>query len=625
MLIFTRKQIIFFALLFCAVAGYWYFSDNKRTSKSTYKIRAVERGDIIQTISANGTVTPVVVVNVGTQVSGTVLRLFADHNDQVQTNQILAELDPALLKAQFQQAKANLNNAHVGLRMAESKLKRQRLLNQQGFISPEALEIAEQEVEAARAQVSINKAQVTRDEANLNYTVIRSPISGVVIARDVDIGQTVAASFQTPTLFKIAKDLRQMQINISVAEADIGQLHVDQVIQFTVDAFPNRKFKGLVKQVRLNPTIQENVVTYNVVAMVDNEDGTLLPGMTANIHFVVTQRKEVLRVPNAALRFQPKGSEEAEKSNKPTSSNSSRVYRLMQEQAEAVSITTGITDGNFTEIISGEIAEGDSIIISEIVDKKEAESKFKLRVFLMTSIAMNNSIDSLIRIEHLGKSYSLQDAHGQTITNPVLFDVNLSIRYGEFVAIMGQSGSGKSTLMNILGCLDTPSEGSYWLAGEDISTLSNDQLAHIRNQRIGFVFQGFNLLKRMTALDNVAMPLLYAGIHRAQSRKLALEQLCRTGLEKFSQHQPNQLSGGQQQRVAISRALINNPPLILADEPTGNLDSQTSQEIMQLFQKLNQEQGMTIVLVTHEDDIAAYAKRLIILKDGRVIVDKNNI
>jgi len=381
MLIFTRKQIIFFALLFFVTAGYWYFSDNKRTNKSTYKIRAVERGDIIQTISANGTVTPVVVVNVGTQVSGTVLRLYADHNDQVQTNQILAELDPALLKAQFQQAKANLNNAHVGLRMAESKLKRQRLLNQQGFISPEALEIAEQEVEAARAQVSINKAQVTRDEANLNYTVIRSPISGVVIARDVDIGQTVAASFQTPTLFKIAKDLRQMQINISVAEADIGQLHVDQVIQFTVDAFPNRKFKGLVKQVRLNPTIQENVVTYNVVAMVDNEDGTLLPGMTANIHFVVTQRKEVLRVPNAALRFQPKGLEEAEKNNKTAASNSSRVFRLKHENAEAVTITAGITDGNFTEIISGEIAEGDSIIISEVVDKKEAESKFKLRVF----------------------------------------------------------------------------------------------------------------------------------------------------------------------------------------------------------------------------------------------------
>lgn len=239
---------------------------------------------------------------------------------------------------------------------------------------------------------------------------------------------------------------------------------------------------------------------------------------------------------------------------------------------------------------------------------------------------MKNAIaDTLIRIEHLGKSYSLQDAHGQTITNPVLLDVNLSIQKGEFVAIMGQSGSGKSTLMNILGCLDTPSEGSYWLAGENVAMLSNDQLAQIRNQRIGFVFQGFNLLKRITALDNVAMPLLYSGINRTQSRKQALELLYRTGLGKFAQHLPNQLSGGQQQRVAISRALINQPPLILADEPTGNLDSQTSQEIMLLFQRLNQEQGITIVLVTHEDDIAAHAQRLIILRDGRVIVDKSNV
>lgn len=243
----------------------------------------------------------------------------------------------------------------------------------------------------------------------------------------------------------------------------------------------------------------------------------------------------------------------------------------------------------------------------------------------MALTVMNTAPDSLIRIEHLGKSYSLQDAHGHTITTPVLFDLNLSIQYGEFVAIMGHSGSGKSTLMNILGCLDTPSEGSYWLASENVATLSSDQLAHIRNQRIGFVFQGFNLLKRMTALDNVAMPLLYAGISRAQSRQRALELLSRTGLEKFAQHQPNQLSGGQQQRVAISRALINQPPLILADEPTGNLDSQTSQEIMQLFQQLNQEQGITIVLVTHEDDIAAYANRLIVLKDGRVIVDKSKV
>ncbi len=382
MITITRKQIIVMALLVFVLAGYWSFNGTIRTSKSIYKTRTVERGDIVQTISANGTLTPVVMVNVGTQISGTVIRLYVDHNDQVQTNQILAELDPALLQAQSQQSKANFNNAQVVLRIAENKLKRQRALKRQGFISPEALEIVEQETEAARAQVSVSKAQMARDETNLNYSIIRSPISGVVIARDIDIGQTVAASFQTPTLFKIAKDLRQMQINISVAEADIGQLHIDQVVQFTVDAFQHRKFNGTVKQVRLNPTIQENVVTYNVVAMVDNEDGMLLPGMTANIHFVVTQRKEVFRVPNAALRYQPKGFDETEKINKPaTQLNTSRIYRLKQEKIEVIPVTTGITDGNFTEITSGEVAEGDSIIINEIVDKKESESKFKLRVF----------------------------------------------------------------------------------------------------------------------------------------------------------------------------------------------------------------------------------------------------
>lgn len=241
----------------------------------------------------------------------------------------------------------------------------------------------------------------------------------------------------------------------------------------------------------------------------------------------------------------------------------------------------------------------------------------------MSSTQANHSDNPLIRIENLCKSYSLQDANGKTITNQVLFDINLTINRGEFVAIMGHSGSGKSTLMNILGCLDTPTSGSYWLSGKNVAALSSNELAHIRNQSIGFVFQGFNLLKRMTALDNVATPLLYAGVKRSTSRRQALELLHRTGLGNFAMHQPNQLSGGQQQRVAISRALINQPPLILADEPTGNLDSQTSREIMLLFEQLNQDQGITIVLVTHEDDIAAYAKRLIRLKDGHVIVDEN--
>ncbi len=376
----SRTKKISFILILIVIAAAYFYSDNKTDpTENKYRVRTVERGNIVQTISANGTLTPLVLVNVGTQISGTVAKLYVDFNDEVEAGQILAELDPALLRAQLQQSKANLLNSQAALKIAENKYKRQRLLKEKQFVSPEAIEIAEQETEAARAQVAIHKAQVERDQANLNYSVIRSPISGVVIARDVDVGQTVAANFQTPTLFKIANDLRQMQINISVAEADIGQLHIGQVINFTVDAFQQRQFTGTVKQVRLNPTIQENVVTYNVVALVDNADGMLLPGMTANIHFIVLQKNDVLRIPNAALRFQPKESDDTGKAESP--SNVPRAFLLTEGKPAAIPVTTGATDGNYTEIIDGKIQVGDKVIISEIADKKEAESKFKLRFF----------------------------------------------------------------------------------------------------------------------------------------------------------------------------------------------------------------------------------------------------
>ena len=226
-------------------------------------------------------------------------------------------------------------------------------------------------------------------------------------------------------------------------------------------------------------------------------------------------------------------------------------------------------------------------------------------------------MDAVISVEHLTKVYDLGEVRVEALR-----DIDVRVEPGEFVAIMGASGSGKSTFLNIVGCLDRPSTGCYRLDGVDVSQMSSDQLAEVRNKKIGFVFQSFNLLARTSALENVELPLLYTGTDSRERRARALAALKATGLEGRAEHQPSQLSGGQQQRVAIARALVNQPAIILADEPTGNLDSQTSNEIMGIMQTLNEQQGITIMLVTHEPDIAQYAKRVILFKDGLVIEDR---
>ena len=225
---------------------------------------------------------------------------------------------------------------------------------------------------------------------------------------------------------------------------------------------------------------------------------------------------------------------------------------------------------------------------------------------------------TVIEIKDICKTYFM----GGGMKQDVLKHVNMSVKEGEFVAIMGPSGAGKSTFMNILGCLDRPSSGSYVLGGKQVSSMNDNEQAHIRNHMIGFVFQGFNLLMRRTLTDNVSLPLIYANDTTKEERKRrAVEKLELVGLKGFTDRYPNQISGGMQQRVAIARALINNPEMILADEPTGNLDSKTSDEIMLFLQQLNQEQGITIVLVTHEPDIAQYARRLVRIVDGTIAYD----
>ncbi len=246
-------------------------------------------------------------------------------------------------------------------------------------------------------------------------------------------------------------------------------------------------------------------------------------------------------------------------------------------------------------------------------DGKTIESTAELESRLAKERAQAGPV---IALDHIHKVYKMGDVEVHALRG-----ISLTIRQGEFVAVMGVSGSGKSTMMNIIGCLDQPTRGSYILDDQDVSKLSKDDRADIRNRKIGFVFQGFNLLARTSAIENVELPMLYAGVETTERRRRAQESLEAVGLSGRENNHPNQLSGGQQQRVAIARALVNHPTIILADEPTGALDSRTSVEVMEIFQRLNRERGITMLLVTHEHDIAEYAKRVIVFRDGKIRSD----
>ncbi|CAG0998884.1 partial Macrolide export protein MacA, partial [Anaerolineae bacterium] len=329
---FVRNKVLLWLFLcLLAAGGYaaWRYGQGSAIEANRYRTVPVERGDIVKTVSANGTLNPVVLAMVGTQVSGVIIKLKADFNQRVEQGQVLAELDPALIKASLQQSLANLENYKAALALAELTERRTRALIERKYASQNELDQAVQAVQAAKAQLAVGEALVNKDRTNLGYTIIRSPVSGVVVSRNVDVGQTVAASFQTPTLFTIAQDLKEMQIYTTVAEADVGGIRVGQPVNFTVDAFPDRSFKGSVKQIRLNATSVQNVVTYNVVIDVDNPDGILLPGMTAFVGIVVEERHQALKLPLAALRFKPEEGKRESKRGSEGKPAGKAIYRLV--------------------------------------------------------------------------------------------------------------------------------------------------------------------------------------------------------------------------------------------------------------------------------------------------------
>lgn len=376
MKIFKSAPFIAVLVLMTIVAGVWaYQTWHKPDDSQRYRTQTLSRGDLSQSVTATGTLNPVRVVSVGTQVSGIVKKLYVDFNDEVKQGQILLELDPDLLNAKLQQSQASLNSAKAKLSLAQSKTQRLRGLFKQGYLSQQELDEAETDLAANLAQYAQIQAQVQSDKVNLENTIIRSPVSGVVINREIDEGQTVAASFQTPTLIKIAQDLSKMQINANFSEADLGKLKEGQAATFRVDAFAQRQFDGQIRQIRLNPTTQQNVVTYDVVINVDNPDLALLPGMTAYVDIILEQRNEALLLPNAALRFKPDTSSDKNTAanndkNKPrkgTGENRgmAKVYILEQGKPKEIKVKVGISNGKFTEVLSNELKEGNAVIVND--------------------------------------------------------------------------------------------------------------------------------------------------------------------------------------------------------------------------------------------------------------------
>jgi len=373
------KKIAIISAIIIGVAVAGFFLLRGRGNELQFGTDKVVRGDIEMAVTATGTVNPVTTVLVGTQVSGTIKNIYVDFNSPVKKGQLIARIDPALFEAQVNQARANLFAAKANLEKAEATLvdtkrtmERNKELLAKNLIAQSDLDTAETNYETAKASVSAAKSQVAQNEAalssaetNLFYTKIESPVDGIVVSRNVDVGQTVAASFQTPTLFSIAQDLTKMQIDTNVAEADIGNVRVGQDVEFTVDAYSDITFKGRVWQVRNAPITVQNVVTYDVVIQVANPELKLKPGMTANVSIIISLKKDVLKIPNAALRFKP-----VERNKTSIQQKGAGVWILEQEKPKRVPVSIGISDGSYTELVSGKISEGQEVIVESLTKAK---------------------------------------------------------------------------------------------------------------------------------------------------------------------------------------------------------------------------------------------------------------
>jgi HlyD family secretion protein len=392
--IFTKKRVAVGVALLLTAAAAWAWVQSKKAPvvpESRYRAALVDTGTITQTVTATGTINPVALINVGSQVSGTVIELNADFNDRVKKGQVLLKLDPTIFNAQIGQGEASLASAQASLRLAQANFERNERLVTQNYVSHLSLDQSRRELDVAKANIKLAQAQLARFQADLNNSVIRAPIDGVIIKRTIDLGQTVAASFTTPNLFQIARDLTKMQIDTSVSEADVGALKDGLPARFVVDAYPDREFNASMRQFRLAANVLQNVVTYNVVLDVENKEELLKPGMTAQVRLVVGNRSDVLRIPTAALRFRlseeeldkekkknrkeagdalppPAAEDDVAFRSKSETTRMFKVYKLNDKnEAVAADIKIGLSNFPYTEVLAGDLKKGERVITRSLV------------------------------------------------------------------------------------------------------------------------------------------------------------------------------------------------------------------------------------------------------------------
>ena len=694
----NKKFVIPVGILLVLAVLFFAFRGDGNT-QTQFKTEKVGKGELVATVGATGTVRARQSVTLVWQTSGSVDAVNASVGDLVAAEAVLASLSPTSVSQNIILAEADLVNAQraldelvasdtaraqawIALRLAQTDYNTAKdyydaivsgsyeyeqivYITVRGMRVPtietvkvdqaDAETIADAEADMTLKKAKLDdaqraydrvkdgpnpadlaaaKARVNAAQATLDMARLISPFAGTITDAHPLSGDQVTAG----TLGFRVDDLSSLYVDVEISEVDINSIAVGQPVTLTFDAILGSDYLGEVTQVSQAGNTVQGVVNFMVTVKIMNADEQVKPGMTAAVNITVKEIKDVILIPNRAVRVV----------------DSKRVVYLLRDGLPVqVEVRLGSSSDTMSVLAGGDVKEGDLIILNPPADKAvftgvSPESARHIRdgrrpaVHAITllapslrpsgsnplfgeeiashrTLAMTEVIDRgkmnedwVVVADDLVKTYKM----GEVEVN-ALQGASVKIARGEVVSIMGPSGSGKSTMMNILGCLDRPTSGTYTLDGEVVATMTDDQLASVRNRKVGFVFQSFNLLSRQTALFNVELPLRYAG-QMENRRARAADALKAVGLEDRMTHRPTELSGGQQQRVAIARAIVNQPAIIMADEPTGNLDSKVGKEIMDLLLNLNKERGTTLIIVTHDPAIASHSQRIIRLRDGAV-------